>query len=225
MPDFRPATDPPFAVWTLFRGLPRWFLARGCPPPLRDDRRWARGLRTSVLLGLMGLASSWASVFWLLIERWLFDVGMLGTILFTPGLWFGLIVLLPLSRWVGRGWLASVLSVPASMAAYYTALLQMRPPGSLAGAWGGFGVGLWLMNPRRPSTWWVAPLAAVAGWLPYVILDQLPDPWNPATGLPALDRLQELIGQNLLFSPFQVLVAMALGVRLWWPPPEETTAA
>jgi hypothetical protein len=224
MHDPLPTADPAFALWTLFRGLPRWFLARGCPPPLRDDRRWVCGLRASVLLGTLGLAASWASVFWLLIERRLFDVGLIGTILFTPGLWFGLFVMLPLSRWVGRGWLVSLLAVPVSTRVNYEVVRLANPHWELVAAWGGLGVGLWLCDPRRPRTLWTAAVAAIAGGLPYAAMNLL-DRWDldPNAGVPGgFEWVNGLVSMNLLFSPFQVLVAMALGVRLWWPPPKET---
>ncbi|HUQ68587.1 MAG TPA: hypothetical protein VM165_03630 [Planctomycetaceae bacterium] len=95
-----------FAVWTIFRGLPRWYFARGCPPTLQHELRWVRGLRTSILLGTVGLASSWISTLWLFLEKQFqafspFDGE--GSLMFMPGAWFGLLVLLPLSRWMGRG--------------------------------------------------------------------------------------------------------------------------
>lgn len=240
MTDSDPAAlDSPFAVWRALRGLPRWYFARRCPPPLVDDRRWVRGLRTTFLLGTVGLTSSWISTLWVALEQtllWPLPWGDDGALVFAPGIVFGLVVLLPLSRWLGRGWILSGLLVPISTAVYYGSVMlyvqnafeSLWLPvewfgAAAAGLWGGFGVSVWLIAPRKPRTWCLVPLVTVVGgmvtWGMSVTLD------GPQPSMPfGLDWLMELLSLNLLLSPFQVLVAIALGVRLWWPPPNADPA-
>jgi hypothetical protein len=225
----------PFAVWAIFRGIPRWYFARGYPPTLAHHSRRVRILQTTILLGTLGLVSSWVSTFWLFAERLVLSgsaFGGDGTLVFSPGTWFGLLVLMPLSRWMDRGWIASGLLVPISTAVYFGAVhLYLRNAfnsdflsndllgGMACGLWGGFGVSLWFINVRRPRTWWLVPWVAVIGGLVTWGMTVFPSPERPSLPV-GLDWLMELVGMNLLFSPFQTAVAMALGARLWWRRPE-----
>jgi hypothetical protein len=212
-----PPAEHPFAFWTIFRGIHRWFLASRCPPTLRDERRWVRGLQTSVLMGTLGFISSWMTIFWIPAERIIFPglgFGPYGVLSLSPGPVFGAIVLLPLSRWLGRGWFNSFLAVEVSTAIYYFAA---NSP-AWAGWIGGFGVGVWMIDPRRLQTLWLVPLATAAGGLPYEAMNLLPGGdanWTP----PGFDWLNDLLAGSALYTPFQTCVAIALGTRIWWPPP------
>ncbi|MDZ4687018.1 MAG: hypothetical protein SH850_18230, partial [Planctomycetaceae bacterium] len=233
-----PALADVFAVWTIFRGLPRWYFARGCPPTLARELQWVRAARTTILLGTIGLATSWISTLWLFGERSLpfaSPFGKEGSMVFSPGAWFGLLVLVPLSRWLGRGWTVSSLLVPISTAVYFGAVhLYLRNAfnsdflsndllgGMACGLWGGFGVSVWFIRLRRPRTWWLVPWVAFVGGVVTYGMTVAPSPER--LSLPfGLDWLIELFAMNLLFSPFQAFVAMALGARLWWNPPAQLT--
>ncbi|HUQ68585.1 MAG TPA: hypothetical protein VM165_03620 [Planctomycetaceae bacterium] len=211
-----PTAQHPFAFWTIFRGIHRWFLAAGCPPTLSDERRWVRGLRTSVLMGTLGFVSSWMTILWHPIEEIVFPrlgFGPWGLLSFSPGPVFGAIVLLPLSRWLGRGWFNSLWAVPVSTVAYY---LAAKHP-AWAGWIGGCGVGVWMIDLRRPQTYWLVPLTTLAGGLPYEVMNLLPGGdtnWTP----PGFDWLNDLLSGSVLYTPFQTCVAIALGTRIWWPP-------
>lgn len=223
----------------------RWWLARGVPPALHDLRRWVRALRTTLLLGVMGLASASVSTAFPLISLFLNAIasgreyGEFGLLVW-PGLVFGGVVLLPVSRWCGRNWWAAVLAVFVSIGCYYVSVslyLEWNPlfgnkafspevAGALAGLIGGAGVGLWMLPWRRPRRWWTLMAVAAAGGLGGLLTGAgWRADWN--ISVPSgLDWLRGLIGLNLCFSPFQGLVAVALGLRLWWdePPPREVTA-
>lgn len=229
-------SDPAFAVWTVFRGARRWWLARGCPPTVCDVRRWVRAVRVSALLGLTGLASSWVSSAWPLIgalEELAPGINGEYGLVFWPGVAFGAVVLLPMSRWMGRGWWLSLAAIPVSAALYFNAVglffathnllngsaRDATWGGCLAGLLGGAGVGVWMCHVTRPRTWLVALLAGIAGGLGGLATgvnwhgERLPLPSE-------VEWLGWILAMNFCFSPFQVLVALAVGVRLWWMPPQ-----
>jgi hypothetical protein len=235
--------DHPFALWTIFYGLHRWFFALGCPPTLIDERRWGRALRTSVLLGTLELVSSWLcaiamSFIILLATGW---IGMVvGTPFCAPGFWFGIIVLLPLSRWQGRNWPLSALAILASSVIYYGAFIlyvnqhdQIHFAGAAAGATGGFGVGWWMNPSCTPTGRRVIALSTMAGTVGGLVCASIPNSRLTATNAVA-DRLLDILYVDTWYSSFHVLVAIALGGRLWWeqrelpqpsPRPAANTAA
>ncbi|HUQ68586.1 MAG TPA: hypothetical protein VM165_03625 [Planctomycetaceae bacterium] len=93
-----------------------------------------------------------------------------------------------------------------------------------AGLWGGLGVSVWLIDVRRPRTWRLVPFVAVVGGLATGVTPLFNDAVRPSFPF-GLDWLSDLIAMNLMFSPFQTCVAMALGVRLWWETPPATESA
>jgi hypothetical protein len=218
----------PFAVWTLFRNAPQWWLARGCPPTFGNERR---ALQTSVLLGATGLASGWLSALLLLVNS-IIHIHEEG-LFWMPGAVFGLIVLVPLSRWTGRNWFAAVFAIPVSTGAYWTAIyvyLENAPLfGSgrldpwLAGCLGGASamaiLSVW-MAPLRAGRWLAVLIpagvsaGAVAGAISGYGLDMDGTPASP----PMFDVMWQLGHMSLVFTPFQTIAAMALGLRLWWLP-------
>jgi len=218
--------EPLFAVWTLFREAPRWWLARGCPPTVLAE---PRAMRVSLLLGLMGLAAGWLSAMLLHVNSLVqFHQEAL---FWMPGALFGGVVLLPLSRWIGRGWIASVLSIPVSVGAYWAAVyvdLKIDPPlgassvsepvaGALAGMAGAGILCVWLMPIRRlralPVHFVLSLAVGVAGGL---ITGFAIGTNHGSTGYSALDLVLELGVETAMFAPFQALAAFALGSRLWW---------
>lgn len=98
-----PAEPRLWQLWQPFVGIHRWYFSRGCPPPLRNLEGPTACVHATVLCATMGLAAAaigfsledlggrlqyqWSKCFQLL-----------------PGLVFGFVVLLPISRWLGRLW-------------------------------------------------------------------------------------------------------------------------
>ncbi|MDZ4686564.1 MAG: hypothetical protein SH850_15955, partial [Planctomycetaceae bacterium] len=177
--DAAQSPENPFAVWTIFHGIHRWYFARGCPPTVRSDRGWVQGLRLSILLGVMGVVSGWLST---LIGRIPSPVlftfptldsapGMVSVSSFAMGATYGLLVLMPLSRWLGRPWMMAVASVPVSSATFVLAMwvalrhLQSETYDSLmvAGAVGGGVLAVWMIPSFRFRTGWLIALAALVG--------------------------------------------------------------
>src|SRR5688572_15807944 len=106
----------PLIEFAQFAHPQRWWLRRG-PPPWLDDPRWrARAFRVTLALGLMGTFSGWLTIGCIFLcgsilpifssfERWHEGLWLFGA----PGLCFAAGVLVPLSRWLGRGWMLTVL--------------------------------------------------------------------------------------------------------------------
>jgi|GEM_PF-2118991 len=220
----------------------RWWLARGCPPPFQDDRKWVRVLRVSLLLGLLGTLSAWVSAVWLQMESLLWEPPnsflWIGSLLYSPGLWFGLIVLLPVSRWRGRNWIASLLAIPVSAGCLIGALFTWAWLGAVikwqfplqdwsgrvfevlgAAALGGIGgayVQFWMTDwtrPGRRKRAWPTIIAGASALILTMLLGGTTDP-IPYT-LP--DVLREILAMQRMLGPFQTLVAMALGIPFWNP--------
>lgn len=106
--DADPRLDHPWALWAAFRGWTSWLFRRGTPPTLLHPRWFVRVLRMVTLMGLLGLISTAAIVVQMVLEAVLRPVGISGVqgfgFMYLPGISFGLIVLVPLSRWQGRNW-------------------------------------------------------------------------------------------------------------------------
>lgn len=223
----------------------RWWLARGCPPPFQDERKWVRVLRVSLLLGLLGTLSAWVSAVWLQIEHLVFEPPnsfiWLGSLFVSPGLWFGLIVLLPVSRWRGRNWVHSLLAIPVSGLCLFGAIYLWvgigsayrtqfpldeypDPPYAEFVCWcclGLIGAGLlqiWMTDWTRPGkVTRVVPvlLAGVCGTAMTALMGGVDGPDRFPYDLPEFVRAV-LVLQTLL-GPFQMLVAIALGIPFWNP--------
>lgn len=226
----------PLIEFAQFAHPQRWWLRHG-PPPWLDDPRWTvRAFRTTLVLGLMGTASGWLSVLGLFtlgllesfvgkLPAWITE-GAFG-LLCGPGFWFGLGVLLPLSRWLGRNWIFSLLSVPASMFACYCGVATlflvdpiMGPSPDWApfedsgwlfgGLTGAAIVSLWMGNPLQKSAWLAGFTATVLAAAGCGVL-----PWLMENNPPWLSQFQELLRFSGPYVTFQSLAAIGLGVRLW----------
>jgi hypothetical protein len=217
-----------------------WWL-RQAPPPWLDDPRWqARAFRASLLLGLMGTVSGWLTVAGFVGAAFVSELlgGFEEALQFVfglfcgPGFWFGVGVLMPLSRWLGRGWILSLLSVPLSMLACYCGVVTFLTIDPIMGpgpAWipggeraGGFSagfvgaaiVGLWMGHPRRKSAWLAVGLATFLAALGCGAIF-LPgnDPSPPVWMVP---EITQWIRFGAPYVTFQSLAAIGLGARLWW---------
>lgn len=222
-------TEHPFAVWTVFRHAPRWWLARECPPTVRHPRFWMQVLRVSILLGAIGFVAGWVSTFVLRLDALLSESGL--GLVAGPGACFGLVVLIPLSRWCGRAWWSTLFAPVVAAGAYYTAVFVYlgnvpiwgsphMPPaaaGFIAGACGAAVVAAWMtpwLWPRPPVLFFLVNivLGGLGGTATGLTM-QLDAP--PSPGPPQLEELNRLVGISLMFTPYQTLLALGLGMRLW----------
>ncbi|MBI1346565.1 hypothetical protein GC163_09785 [bacterium] len=224
----------------------RWWFKPGCPPPLQDERAWVRELRGALFFGLLGTLSATLSSCWLMIHQLVFVPLKIASWpnfleishLVTPGLWFGLVVLLPLSRWRGRNWLVSLLAIPVSggcqilgfvlwqllVPPYLTAYpILIQPPGNNLGGYFGwcllgmFGAALlqlwmreWKPAHHRLKIWPIIAAGGVGG-----CVSTLLGGMEPQTLSPQPEILFYLMFYQRCLQPFQMLVAIALARSLW----------
>lgn len=231
-----PALDHPWALWAVFRGVRAWFFRRGLPPTLDHPRFTVRLLRALTLIVVLGTVSTLATMGGLGFEQLLDASGVHWpakglALMILPGVWFGLFVLVPLSRWQGRNWWLTIPAVPVSAGIYWCALLSFVPffpifssssnrswfvAGLAAGAVGGLGLSVWMNPPwrwRAASVILPTVLAAIFGAVCFAFLfDDIPQSMIPEP----LHRLLHIVA---CFGPFHISVAMTLGLRLIWEPP------
>lgn len=225
----------PLIEFAQFAHPQQWWLRRG-PPPWLDDPRWfARAFRASLVLGVMGTATGWltigASFLLRIMEEEFGSIPNSEMLLFVgPGLWFGSGVLVPLSRWLGRGWVMTILALPVSMAASFCAFMVflvtepsvgdlpewvfggINVAGYLAGFTGAAIMALWMGNPRRGSAWIAGLAASVLASLHCGLFFSTPS-WGVNSVLPR--GLSQFVMAGWLFVGFQSLTAVGLGARLW----------
>lgn len=227
------AMSPPSIEISQFEDAEWWWLQRGLPPWLEDSPWWVRALRLSLVLGFTGaVAAGLTAVMLNTTELYSALTGLdPDTIIFYgPGLWFGLGTLVPLSRWLGRGWIMTLLSVPVAMLSHCCAImavmvvlvphgphLPQHPelgcfcPGFVAA----LIVALWMGHPLRRTAWLAAALAMVLGSIGSGIVllaetQRLPRLASPGIG-------ENVFAAFCLYASFQSLAAIGLGARLWWP--------
>lgn len=227
----------PLIEFAQFVHPQRWWLRRGEPPWLDDSRWWARAFRVSLVLGVMGTATGWLTVIAAAsLRTWESQHGSYPNselvIFLGPGFWFGLGVLMPLSRWLGRGWVMSLLAIPMSMFASLCGIMGFlfadpimgsglyavpggkEAAGFYAGFAGAFVVAVWMGHPRRKSAWLAGALAAGLASLSGGIVFLAQSNWELK---PVPSGIRELLEPALVYVSFQSLTAAGLGVRLWQP--------
>lgn len=225
----------PWIEFDQFAHPLRWWFRREEPPWLKDSRWSVRAFRTSLALGLIGTASGWLTILVLVVIKSIkVQLGFFGNdeteSVLGPGLWFALGTLIPLSRWLGRGWFLTVLSVPASMFAsfigvwtffYVSPIFSTSPdwiPGGkdwgmfYGGAAGALIVAIWMGHPLRKSAWLSACITMILAGLACQIFSLLA---YKSALLPNFAR--ESLEVGALFVGFQSFAAIGLGIRLWWP--------
>ncbi len=214
----------------------QWWLRRE-PPPWLDDPRWeARAFRATVFLGLLGSVSGSLSAVGLVLLSYLWkrvigrpDIFEIQLFL-GPGFWFGVMTLVPLSRWLGRGWVMTFLAVPVAMLASFcgvTAFLIVEPfmgespkwipggreaSGFYAGFIGALVISLWMGHPKKKLAWLSGLLAvtlATLGCGSLFLRDSTPVFGDIAP------QFSQFFGILASFQTFQCLTAIGLGARLW----------
>lgn len=230
--------------WNVFAGAHRWWLRNRVPPTLGPAGTRSRAIRTSILLVVMGIVSSWVSFGALYLDAILLSQGWLivpaGAEPFGcgPGFVYGIIVLVPLSRLLGRGWHATLLSLVVSAGLYYAAIqlhfaispilgFTSKP---MVGAWyagllGGVGVGLWMSRLVCLSMMWLPVACGLVASTSYSIVFPDRTPGNSAPAPALLRDAVTLLAFVRIFGTFQVPVAVVLGARLWGWPPKQPGAA
>ncbi len=194
-----------------------WWLRCGSPPWMDDPRWYARAVRASLVLGLLGFVSGCLTTIALCVMQ---RVGtFLGIILASailPGLLFAIFTLIPLSRWLGRGWKSSLFTIPISIVASSCGafIFNLDNFPGLRGAHAGF-VGAVIVcvlmgHPRQKQTWIAGILASAAAGLACGLVMN----WNVGTlyvllGVPVTASIAKV------FPTFQCIVAVSLGVSLW----------
>lgn len=222
----------------------RWWLRRGLPPWLDDPRWYARAFRATLVMGVLGTLSGWLTVAGMMLVNWVdqslpgspkwITEGALG-LFCGPGVWFGAGTLIPFSRWLGRGWLFSLLALPVSMFAsccgiwifLFVGPIMGPEPGWIpggkqaAGFYAGFAgaavIAVWMGHPQRLEAWLsgisASLLASLVCGLYFVATQQS----SVYASLPSV--FQGILPLASLYVGFQSLTAVGLGVRLWWQPP------
>lgn len=228
-----PDQDPAWAVWAAWKQWPAWWYRPGLPPTLQHARSDVRLVRMLTLMFVLGSLSTAACQAWMWCER-VIDLSGInwpykgGGLMFLPGIWFGLFVLIPLSRWQGRSWWVTIPAVAVSAGIYWAAVLsflQFAPvmdsggddtalwrAGFAAGTVGGLGLWCWMNPPWSCRSWFILGptwLAAVVGALIFAILFDN-EPYSSI--MP--DIVGQLFSIAAMFGPFHIGVAMALGLRL-----------
>lgn len=245
-----------FRPWT-------WLWQRGTPPPLRCESAWVRCVLAAVICGTLGLISAALSTLvYIAVERlqlwWFFDIiaahyGVSDEALISwlilhviPGICFGLLVLVPLSRWQGRGWQRTLWSIPMSGLIYglmYPVIESIFPVYSfpiettsdfqsallawvLAGGVAGLGIGVWML-PAEVRIWSACllfPTAAglVSGSLTVGVYWLAEDAsFSNASFLIDWFSMHGLDSEFLFFNwiaAFHGPVAVALALRFLWLP-------
>lgn len=218
--------------WNVFAGAHRWWLRKGVPSTLGPTGTRTRAIRASLLLATMGTLSSWLSFGTLYLDGFIYGHGVLDAMMgFGPGFAYGIIVLVPLSRWLGRNWLATLLSPVVSAGLYYAALqlyFAISPIfGStskpIVGAWyagllGGVGVGLWMARLVSLSMVWLPVVCGLVASACCSILFLEGTPVKAGTFSGWLNDVRNVLAFPTIYGGFQVPVAVVLGIRLWgWP--------
>lgn len=231
-----PATSPsvnphrhPGALWELVLSAPRWLLHRGYPPELDDPRLLVRLLRITLVMIVLGILSSWVTV----VAKYFTDYDISLNRYFIrfvrecyPGLWFGLIVLVPISRWQGRNVWLTAAAVPVSTIVHqflslrFVSLDHGNPSwlySVLAGSIGGLGLALWMIPPLSPRACLFLFITVIVGIAGYFLTDRVLDDLTyikQQMTFPFDRYAFFFLVQSSLYLPFNCLVAMVLGWKL-----------
>jgi hypothetical protein len=228
----------PWAIWDLVLSAPRWLLHRGYPPELDAPRLSVRLVRISIVTFLLGMLAAWAYVGLKLLAGYSGLRHYLPEFIYIliyccyPGLCFGLIVLVPLSRWQGRNWWWTAAAVPVSAIVHHLLFSFQIPWVAKQPSWvyrvtagtiGGFGVAFWMVPPVNRRALAFIPLTAMAGVVGYfatynLLIQPIGDFFHSRGGSLEYWYYNSLLIASLqdanLFWPFNSLVAMVLGWEL-----------
>ncbi|HET6423049.1 MAG TPA: hypothetical protein VFG20_05155 [Planctomycetaceae bacterium] len=207
-------------LWRPFVGIHRWYFSRGCPPPLRELNGYTRCVHAGVLCAAMGLVTS-AVGFSIEYseERFLNRNSVTGQGI--AGLLFGLLVLLPISRWLGRPWWLVGLSVLTVTTAYSLQDWSFEGFRFLFGETMWLFTGMWLtvalvaslpMMGCNLSSLLVPCVACTGAYLAGAVH------WMVMIYFAGDDDLPWLISAPVYYLPdvtLFVVIAIAVGLRLW----------
>lgn len=101
--------------WNVFAGAHCWWLRNGVPPTLGPAGTWERVIRTSILMGAMGLMASWLSkvlMLVLIVDRSLAPLGIVILFFVNPGTVYSLVVIVPWSVWMKLPLRWAILTIP-----------------------------------------------------------------------------------------------------------------
>lgn len=228
----------PWALWQPFLTLPSWFLHRGYPSALDDPRLSVRLLRITIITFPLGLLAGWAYAGLDLLEGYSGLRNYLPLYIYVlfrccyPGLCFGLIVLVPLSRWRGRNWWWTAAAVPVSAVVHHLLFSFLIPWVATQPSWvrrvtagtiGGFGVAFWMIPPANRRALAFILLTAIAGVAGYfatynLLIQPIGRFFHSQGG--ALEfwydtsLLMASLTDAILYWPFNSLVAMVIGWEL-----------
>lgn len=216
---------PTLALWDLLSS-PRWLWHRGYPPELDDHRLWMRVLRITAVTSVLGMSSAWITAIVSLVARAVIGPQHRYLSSCEPGLIFGLIALIPLSRWQGRNWWVSGMSVVLAMLFrslliewFFIPQIYHYPRWTqnvLYGVMIGGGVSVWMVPPVNwKSCGWIFLITALsidAGFTSELVNKTLLDV-VPAAPSFILDLYGLAIHANCLW-PYSCWIAVLLGIRL-----------
>lgn len=113
--DGPPESSREWLSWNVLAGAPKWWFRAEVPPTLGPAGTWERVIRTSVLMGLLGLAASWLSTVLILAlssDQSLAPMGLILLLFVNPGTVYALVVILPWSIWMRLPLRWAILTIP-----------------------------------------------------------------------------------------------------------------
>lgn len=222
-----------------------WLSRHGPRYWLGDPRWYVRAIRVSLVLAVLGSASASLTTACLLVQPF--------SIFVAPGLWFGIVTLIPLSRWLGRGWILTLLAVPVSVVANLCGVFAYLDACSLFGKvfgdfaralfgetrilfdgfFGGFVgaliVSAWMGNLKQRQSWiagfCATAFAALGCGFGRILHDDIRAFAGSHWDPLAMSGFARFVIAGLLFYTFQCVVPVCLGARLWFPMSTRETAA
>lgn len=138
-----PTSNPPLFSLSTFSEPQRWVFAKECPPPLRDERFWVRGMRATIILMILG---GFAGLISAVVYECFEEFDWTRPIAVIPGLCFGVFVLTPLARWLPRR-SSGLQFILCGLLIYLPLMVGIHHPATR----------LWLIGAITTTTYWLCP--------------------------------------------------------------------